>query len=39
MELRFEGLDHVESSLLAGLITELAQTVLEEEVVRVATVA
>ena len=38
MELRFEGLDHVES-LLAGLITELAQTVLEEEVVRVATVA
>ena len=38
MELCFEGVDHVES-FLAGLVTELAQAVLEEEVVRVATVA
>ena len=37
MELSFECVDHAESQL-AGLVTELTQAVMEQEVVSVATV-
>ena len=37
MELSFECVDHVESQL-AGLVTELTQAVMEQEVIRVTTV-